>query len=133
MAGSTTVTDATFDGNPYGGTAAVTGAGVLIQPVVVTYTGIYGTVYGPSTTPRTNAGKYKAEASFGGDANHTGSSDSKNYTINKAAASISLSGLGTFFDGQPHAATARTNPAGLLGGEHHAQSRGDSAAGGWDI
>jgi hypothetical protein len=53
-------------------TAAVTGAGDLNQSLTVNYTN------------NTNAGTATASASFPGDANHTGSSDSKNFTIDKA-------------------------------------------------
>jgi hypothetical protein len=53
-------------------TATVTGAGGLNQSLTVNYTN------------NTNAGTATASATFDGDANHTGSSDSKNFTINKA-------------------------------------------------
>jgi hypothetical protein len=110
-----TIADATYDGNPHGGTASVTGVGGLNQSLTVTYTGISGTSYGPSTTAPTNAGAYKAEASFSGDANHEGSSDSKNFNINKADSTITLSGLGTFtYDGSAHAASANVTGAGGL-------------------
>jgi hypothetical protein len=79
-----TVANATYDGNPHGGTAQVTGAGGLNQSLTVTYSGRNTTVYGPSTTPPTNAGEYTASASYAGDANHSGSSDSKDYTIFQA-------------------------------------------------
>ena len=79
-----TVANATYDGNPHGGSASVTGAGGLNQSLTVTYSGRNTTVYGPSTTPPTNAGEYTASASYPGDANHTGSSDSKDYTIFQA-------------------------------------------------
>ena len=79
-----TVSNAVYDGNPHGGSASVTGVG-LSQTLTVTYTGRNTTVYGPSTTPPTNAGDYTASASYPGDANHTASSDSKDYTIARAA------------------------------------------------
>lgn len=87
IVGSTTtvtVSNANYDGNPHGGTAAVTGAGGLNQSLTVTYTGRNTTVYGPSPTAPTNAGQYTASASYPGDQNHTGSSDSKDYTIFQA-------------------------------------------------
>src|SRR5207245_242327 len=74
-----TVANATYDGNPHGGTANVTGAGGLNQSLTVTYSGRNGTVYTASTTAPTNVGDYTASASFGGDANHDGSNDSKDY------------------------------------------------------
>ena len=85
-----TVNNATYDGNPHGGTANVTGVGGLNQPVTVNYAGRNGTSYGPSTTPPTNAGDYQARATFAGDANHNGSQDSKPFTINKANQTITV-------------------------------------------
>src|SRR5204863_444007 len=51
----------------------------------VTYTGRNGTTYAASTTPPSDAGDYTASATFTGDANHTGSNGSKDFSINKAA------------------------------------------------
>ncbi|HWS90011.1 MAG TPA: aryl-sulfate sulfotransferase [Pyrinomonadaceae bacterium] len=96
-AGSTTnvtAADATFDGQPHGATATATGFGGLNQSLTVTYTGRNATTYGPSTTPPTNAGDYTAAASFAGDADHDGSSDSKNFQITKALQTIIFGALG---------------------------------------
>jgi len=114
---TTTVTaaDATYDGQPHGGSAAVSGAGGLSQSLPVTYAGRNGTAYGPSTTAPTDAGDYTASATYGGGDDHEGSSDSKEFTIAKAAAAISLDGLSRTYTGSPLAATAATNPAGLPG------------------
>lgn len=79
-----TVGDATYDGSAHGGTAQVTGVGGLNQSLTVSYTGRNTTVYGPSTVAPSNAGEYTASASFPGDGNHQGSSDSKNFTIFQA-------------------------------------------------
>ena len=79
-----TVANATYDGNPHGGTAKVTGAGGLNQALTVTYAGRNGTVYAASTTAPTNAGDYTASAVFAGDANHSGTSESRDYSIAKA-------------------------------------------------
>src|SRR5207302_1560537 len=76
-----TVSDATYDGSPHGGTAQVTGAGGLSQALTVSYTGRNGTTYGPSANAPTNAGDYTASATYAGDANHTGSSDAKDFSI----------------------------------------------------
>jgi uncharacterized repeat protein (TIGR01451 family) len=86
-----TVSNATYDGNPHGGTASVTGPAGLNQSLTVTYTGRNSTVYGPSTTPPTNAGDYTASASYAGDSNYNASSDSKDYSIAKAASVITWS------------------------------------------
>ena len=117
-AGSTTtvtVGNATFDSQSHGGSATVTGAGGLNQSLTVTYAGRNGTTYGPSTTAPTNAGDYTASATFDGDANHDGSSDSEEFTIAKATATLSLSDLSQTYTGAPLAATATTSPNGLSG------------------
>src|SRR5437870_1501920 len=94
-----TVANATYDGNPHGGTASVTGAGGLSQSLTVSYSGRNGTVYGPSTTAPTNVGDYTASASFGGDANHDGSNDSKDYSIGKAAVTATAGSGSATYDG----------------------------------
>ena len=64
----------TYDGSPQTPcTVAVTGAGGLS----LTPTAIYSN--------NTNAGTASASYTYAGDANHDGSSDSKNFTIDKAA------------------------------------------------
>src|SRR5213075_969152 len=73
-----TVSNASYTGSPIGGTASVTAAD-LSQSLTVTYTGVSGTTYGPSTTAPTNVGTYSASASYAGDANHGSSSDTRNY------------------------------------------------------
>jgi hypothetical protein len=83
------VANATFDGSPHGGSASATGAGGLNQSLTVNYTGRNSTTYSSSTAP-TDAGDYTASASFAGDANHTGSSDSKDFSIAKAASVTAL-------------------------------------------
>ena len=86
-------------------TAAVTGAGGLNQVLTVSYTN------------NTIAGTANATASFGGDANHTASSDSKSFTIDKAAtATVITCPVGPYvYTGAPQtpcSATA-TGPGGL--------------------
>ncbi|MET0626323.1 MAG: Ig-like domain repeat protein, partial [Pyrinomonadaceae bacterium] len=89
---TTTVTaaNATYDGNPHGGTASVTGPAGLNQSLTVSYAGRNTTTYGPSTTPPTNAGDYTASASYPGDANYEPSSDSEDYSIAKATTTTGL-------------------------------------------
>ena len=53
----------------------------------------------------TNAGTATASASFGGDANHKASSDSKAFTIAKATPSVTVTWTGWTFDGSAHPAT----------------------------
>src|SRR5262249_47468663 len=85
-----TVSDAMYDSSPHGGSTSVTGAGGLSQSLTVNYAGRNGTVYGPSITAPTNAGDYTASASFAGDANHTGSNDSKDFSIAKAGSTTTV-------------------------------------------
>jgi MBG domain (YGX type) len=80
--------NATYDGQPHGATAKATGAGGLSNVLGVTYTGRSGTSYGPSTEAPTQTGNYTASASYGGDANHTDSQGSRDYTIAKAPLTI---------------------------------------------
>jgi hypothetical protein len=60
-------------------TAAVTGVGSLNQTITVTYTN------------NMNAGQATASASYAGDANHNGSTATKNFTIDKAASATAVS------------------------------------------
>ena len=97
----------TYDGAPHGATAswARTGTGAGGGPLTVTYTGINGTVYGPSTTKPTDAGEYEASASFPGDDNHSGSSDAKNFTINQATPTFIINATGGDYTGKAYPAT----------------------------
>jgi len=82
-------------------TATVTGAGGLnLTPT-------------PNHSNNTNAGTATASYSFAGDANHTGSSDSENFTISPAVASIVLSNLVQGFTGGPLQPNAITTPPGM--------------------
>jgi hypothetical protein len=73
--------------------ATVTGAGGLSQTLTVNYTN------------NTNAGTATASASYAGDTNHTANSDSKQFTINKANATITVTGYNVIWDGNAHTAT----------------------------
>ncbi len=73
--------------------APVTGVGGLSQSLTVTY------------TDNTDAGTATAAASYAGDANHLGSSDSETFEIGKAGPTIVISGYDVTFDGAPHTAT----------------------------
>jgi uncharacterized repeat protein (TIGR01451 family) len=86
--------NATYDGNPHGGTASVTGPAGLSQSLTVSYSGRNGTTYGPSTTAPTNAGDYTASATYAGDSNYNPSSDGKDYSIAKASQTITFDPLG---------------------------------------
>jgi hypothetical protein len=71
----------------------VTGAGGLNQSLAVSYSN------------NTNAGTASASATFAGDANHTGSSDSKTFTISKANPSCGIASYNVIYDGNSHTAT----------------------------
>lgn len=96
-----TTTTITCDAGPfvYNGlphtpcTAVVTGPGGLNQALTVTYTN------------NINAGTATASATYAGDANYNGSSDTKNFTIEKANATCTISGWSGSYDGNPHGAT----------------------------
>jgi hypothetical protein len=79
---TTTVTcpaSVTYDGNAQTPcSATVTGAGELSSPLTVSY------------TDNTNAGTATASASFAGDDNHEASSNSANFTIDKAPSVVSM-------------------------------------------
>src|SRR5204862_5110419 len=97
-----------YDGHSHGATAGATGFGGLNQTLTVTYAGRNSTVYGPSTTAPANAGDYTASASFGGDANHSASSGSANFSIGKAgsATTVVCSGAPFTYNGQGQGCTA---------------------------
>ena len=75
--------------------ANVTGAGGLAESVTVSY------------SDNTNAGTATASASYGGDANHKPSGDSKTFAIEKAEASVTITWADPqTYDGDPHPASA---------------------------
>jgi hypothetical protein len=83
-------------------TATVTGAGGLSQPLTVSYTN------------NINPGTATASASFAGDANHAASSNSANFTISQAPATVTLGNLAQFYTGSPATpVTVTTVPLGL--------------------
>jgi hypothetical protein len=86
----TTVTaaNAIYDGLMHAATAIVTGAGGLSEMVDVTYVGVLGTAYGPTSTAPVNAGTYIASASYSSDTNHFASSDTESFAISKAALTV---------------------------------------------
>jgi hypothetical protein len=100
-----TVANATFDGSVHGGTALVTGPGGLSQSLTVSYVGRNGTTYPLNTTAPTNAGDYTASASYTAAGNYLGSSDSQDFSIGKATATITVNGFTGTYDGAAHGAT----------------------------
>src|SRR5262249_60480758 len=59
-----------------------------------------------STPAPTDAGDYQASATFAGDANHSGSSDSATYTIFQATTTTTVLVSDATYDGSPHGGTA---------------------------
>ena len=58
----------------------------------------------PTYVDNTNAGTATASAVFAGDANHTGSDDTKTFEIDPAQATCDISGFAGDYDGNPHGA-----------------------------
>jgi hypothetical protein len=98
QAGSTTVVSCAAGPFTYTGSAqtpcsvAVTGVGLSLAPA-------------PSYSDNTNAGQATASYTYAGDTNHSGSSDSKNFTIGQADALCSIAGYGGTYDAHAHGAT----------------------------
>jgi sugar lactone lactonase YvrE len=91
---------ATYDGNPHAATATTKPAALGTS---ITYNG--------SATIPTDAGSYTVIATIT-DANYSGSATGT-LIIAKAAATVIIGNLTATYDGNPHAATATTKPAGL--------------------
>jgi uncharacterized repeat protein (TIGR01451 family) len=97
---ASSVTDVTCPVSvPYTGSAqtpctvSVTGAGELsLSPA-------------PSYTNNTNAGTANASYTYAGDDNHSGSSDSQDFSIDKVNATITVTPYSVTYDGNPHTAT----------------------------
>jgi hypothetical protein len=66
----------------------------------------------PAYVNNVNAGTATASYTFDGDDNHTGSSDSKTFTIIKATPTVSVTGGNFTYDGQSHGATATAQGVG---------------------
>jgi hypothetical protein len=87
----------TYRGSAFTATGVVTGAGGLNHGVAVVYSGDCLNV--------TTANGCTATATFVGDTNHTGSSDSKSITLVKADATIHVYGYSGAYNGAPHGAS----------------------------
>ena len=66
-----------------------------------------------ATYDNLNVGTATANASWGGDANHTGNTDSKTFAITPAVAVVTLDNLTQTYTGTPRSVTVTTVPAGL--------------------
>jgi hypothetical protein len=96
----------TYNGMPQGGSGTATGGAGESLPVTLAYSGTGATTYGPSATAPTNAGTYQVTAQTVGNANNAaGTSAPAALTINKATATIAVTGYCATFNGNPHTAT----------------------------
>src|SRR5207253_2243890 len=108
-----TVAGATYDANAHGATVLTTGAGGLGRTsATLTYSGRPGTTYPASASAPSGAGDYTVAANYAGDANHSGSTDSKDYTIAPASSSTTITVAGATYDANAHGATVLTTGAG---------------------
>src|SRR5438876_978310 len=105
---ATSTTTVSCPAGPY------TYTGSAQTPCSATVTGVGGLSLTPtpSYSGNTNAGTATASYTFPGDANHTGSSDSKTFTIAKAGSTTTVTAGSFIYDGSPHAATAVVNGVG---------------------
>lgn len=87
-----------YRGSAFTATAAVTGAGSLNQPVS-------SVAYSGDCTNVSSADGCTATATYLGDANHEGSTDSKSITITQASAGITVNPYTGVYDGNAHRAT----------------------------
>jgi len=96
-----------FDGNAHPATVSVTGVGGLNQIPTPTYS------CGHAPVNVADSG-CTASYTFSGDANHTGSTDSKTYTISRAGSTTTVTGGIFVFDGLSHAASVAVTGVGGL-------------------
>ena len=99
------------------GTGPFTYTGSAQTPATVTVTGAGGLSLTPTASYQNNinAGTATASYSYAGDANHTGSSASTNFTIGEAAATVVYSGyVGGTYDGNQHTQTVTVTGVGNL-------------------
>jgi len=72
-----------------------------------------GVQYGPATIPPTEAGNYTLVATVAADANYSQGVASANFTINKAMATVNVSGTDQIYDGTAKQVTVSTSPNNL--------------------
>jgi hypothetical protein len=95
----------TYNGSPRAGSGQAIGGAGETFPVTLSYQGISGTTYGPTAAPPTNVGVYLVTAHTNGDANNNAEDSLPNaLRINKATATIVVTGYCVAFDGSAHTA-----------------------------
>ena len=86
--------------------ASVTYTGSALTPCTATVSGAsLAQQLAPTYIDNTNAGTATASATYGGDGNHTGSTDATTFEILAAAASCEVTGYTGEYDGDAHGAT----------------------------
>jgi hypothetical protein len=113
-AGGTTYTGHSFP------SCAASATGIGGAPVagtwLITYSGIDGTSYGPSTTGPTNAGTYQVAVSFTSDnADYANGTASSTLTITPATPVVAVTCPGATYDGNAHGCTATATGVGVDG------------------
>jgi len=104
----------TYNGAPRAGSGQAIGGAGETFPVTLSYQGISGTTYGPTAAPPTNVGVYLITAHTVGDANNNAEDSLPNaLRINKATATIVVTGYCVAFDGSAH--TAIGTATGVIG------------------
>src|SRR5205823_2707915 len=106
----------TYDATTHtGGSAVVSGAGVVTGSAVLSYSG-----------DQIDAGTYTVIATYAGDANHTGSSDTATITIDKASSTTTATGDEFTYDGSTHTGgSAVVSGAGVVTGSAVLSYSGD--------
>src|SRR5205807_8312187 len=74
----------------------------------VSYSGRGTTTYAGPGAP-TNVGDYTGSASYGGDANHNGSNNSANFSINKASSTTTVTCADSTYDATPQTSEDHTS------------------------
>jgi MBG domain/Bacterial Ig-like domain (group 2)/Abnormal spindle-like microcephaly-assoc'd, ASPM-SPD-2-Hydin/Kelch motif/Galactose oxidase, central domain len=114
--GSFTISPATSTVTVVCPTTAQTYTGTAQTPCTASYStsdGLKGALTVSSYTSNTSVGTAGASASYAGDANHAGSSGTGSFTINPAAATVTLSNLAQAYTGSALTPTVTTVPAKL--------------------
>ena len=96
--------------------APQTFTGSAITPCSASYSGAGGLsgLLTPTYSNNVIVGTATASATYAGDANHTGSSNSATFEISAATATITLGNLNPVYDGNPKSVTYTTTPPGLV-------------------
>jgi hypothetical protein len=103
----------TYDGLPYDMTAQIT-TNTTVSPTM-SYLGVSGTSYGPSSAPPTNAGKYFVTASFAANQLYSAASKSSYLVIEKISniKKFSFNTTSSYYTGDQLPLTCSTIPIGL--------------------